>query len=477
MTPVFAALVVLVSVLVAAYIYKQRHMVTPGWKVKTTIPGLESNDPQNGNYAEIATAGSLHELLVKLHKTHGPIVSFWFGPKFTVSVADPEMFKDLKAVFDRPPELFRLFEPLMGPESIQFANGFEGHRRRKLTDPSWSHDMLRHFCESFNELGEEMSTKLSSLPKMEHIPLSQYTLALTIKGLSQTSFGNYFKDDKHCHNMKHNYDICWKEMEARLSGAQMLEGSERQKRYDEALGNMRAMVKEIVQERKENPPKPHERAFIDLLMENEDIYDESKLLAEATTYMVAGFHTSGFLLCWTIYYLTLNQEVQEKVYQEVLRVAGSKESIGPEDITKFQYMKQVMDESLRLSILAPWAAKVQEVDISLGGHFIPKGTPVITALGVMSQDEKIWPNPKKFDPDRFSPENVKGRHQFAFQPFGLPGRICPGCRFALYELTVLLAILIRNFKWTLVEGQMVESVHGLVTSPKEEIWVHIEKRQ
>lgn len=82
----------------------------------------------------------------------------------------------------------------------------------------------------------------------------------------------------------------------------------------------------------------------------------------------------------------------------------------------------------------------------------------------------------RFNPDRFSAENVKGRSQFAFQPFGLPQRICPGNQFALYELSIFVSLLVRSFKWKLVEGQVVESVHHLVTSPKEEIWVQVEKR-
>lgn len=57
------------------------------------------------------------------------------------------------------------------------------------------------------QLGEEMVTKLSDLPEKDHIPLCQNTLALTVKGLSQTSFGDYFKDDEKCHLLRRNYEI------------------------------------------------------------------------------------------------------------------------------------------------------------------------------------------------------------------------------------------------------------------------------
>lgn len=57
---------------------------------------------REGNFPDIAAAGSLHEFLAKLHADHGPIASFWYGPKFTVSVASPDLLSDLKGVFDRP---------------------------------------------------------------------------------------------------------------------------------------------------------------------------------------------------------------------------------------------------------------------------------------------------------------------------------------------------------------------------------------
>lgn len=83
----------------------------------------------------------------------------------------------------------------------------------------------------------------------------------------------------------------------------------------------------------------------------------------------------------------------------------------------------------------------------------------------------------RFDPDRFSPDNVKSRPNFAFEPFGFAGkRKCPGYRFASTEGIVFLARLIQRFRVCLPPGQIVEPVHGLVTSPKDEIWITLENR-
>ena len=82
----------------------------------------------------------------------------------------------------------------------------------------------------------------------------------------------------------------------------------------------------------------------------------------------------------------------------------------------------------------------------------------------------------RFDPDRFSSENIKQLPNLAYQPFGFAGkRKCPGWRFSIAEGLVFLSVLIRRFKFHLVEGQQVKPVHRLVTSPAEEIWVTVSK--
>ncbi|KAJ8024897.1 Cytochrome P450 20A1 [Holothuria leucospilota] len=470
MIPVVLLVTAFVSViLVTLFIIYQ---TTPKGKA---IPGLKPVDFNGtGNLDKIEASGSLHQFLKQLHQQYGPIASFWFGNKYTVSVASPDMLNDLKGVFDRPPELFISLLPILGSESIQFKNGEEGRKRRKATDSAFGHSMLRHFCENFNEIAEETVQTLAALPQEEGIPLCEHTMVMAIKGIAQTSFGPYFKSDEACRKLRYNYDVCFREMEKRLDGMPLKVGSDRQKKFDEALQTIKEMVKDIIKEKQQTISQ--QKAFIDILINRSDIYPESTLLADAISYMVGGFHNSGYLLAWTLYFLAKDEQVQEKLYQEVISVAGRSSAIGPKEIAELRYLKQVLNEAMRITVPAAFAAKVQDVDIQLDGYLIPKGTPVITAYGAIHQNENLWPLPDKFDPERFNVENVKGRHQFAFQPFGLPARRCPGFRFTYYELTVYLAILIRSFKWSLVEGQVIKRKYGLATFPNTEIWAQIKRR-
>lgn len=137
----------------------------------------------------------------------------------------------------------------------------------------------------------------------------------------------------------------------------------------------------------------------------------------------------------------------------------------------------MIDETLRASVLAPWGARIHEFDLQVGEFVIPKETPILLPFGIILQDPELWPEPKRFDPDRFSPENIKQLPSLAYQPFGFAGkRKCPGWRFSIVEGLVFLSVLIKRFKFHLVEGQQVNPVHGLVTSPAEEVWITVTRR-
>ena len=109
--------------------------------------------------------------------------------------------------------------------------------------------------------------------------------------------------------------------------------------------------------------------------------------------------------------------------------------------------------------------------------FFLECTPIIQALGVVLQDEKIWPNPDEFNPDRFDQENKKKLPKFAFSTFGFGKRSCPGIHYAHYETSLFLSAIVRAFRVTLVDpASTLVPVYALVTLPKDEIFVQFNRR-
>ncbi|KAK3588054.1 hypothetical protein CHS0354_012100 [Potamilus streckersoni] len=461
---IFAVTFVLALLIAVIYLY-------PGSSKPTSIPGLEPTTKEDGNLADISRAGSLHEFLTDLHKKFGDVVSFWMGQKFVVSIASPELFKEHQGVFDRPSELFKLFEPMIGPKCIQYANGSDGRSRRTLYDKALSHDANRNYYQSFQEVANELANKWLTLTKEENVPLSMYMSAFSLKAVLITLFGKNIKDDKKILEFRRKYDVCWTEMERRLVESP---DAKREKVLEDALSSLKKQIIEVIKDRKKIPPKTGEELLIDIILEKSE--DEEIHLSDSIAFVVGGFHTTANLLTWAFYFLASHQDIQQKLYEEIQSVLG-KEDVDHTNIGELVYLRQVQDETLRCGVVAPWAARFQDFDSELGGHKISKNTPVIHALGVVLQDEKIWPLPNKFDPDRFSPENTKKRPTLAFSPFGFAGkRICPGYRFSYAEASVCIVTLLKKFKVHMVKGQFVTPVYGLVTHPEEEIWITISKR-
>lgn len=183
-------------------------------------------------------------------------------------------------------------------------------------------------------------------------------------------------------------------------------------------------------------------------------------------------------MAFALYHLGLDQDVQEKAYNEIRDVLGTgNEVVDPYAYSQLTYVRQVIDETLRRNILSPWAARFdQDKDTNFGGYVIKPKTPVIHALGVVLMDENIWPDPERFDPDRFSPEEKRNRPYLANVPFGLGVRKCPGFRFALVEGATALAIILRKFKITTLPNQSLKGVYGLFIVPLDELYVTLEKR-
>ncbi|KAL8600514.1 hypothetical protein ACOMHN_005008 [Nucella lapillus] len=445
---------------------------------RSTVPGLEPSSDELGNLGDMGKAGSLHEFLMGLHKKFGPVVSFWWGKQYTVSIATAELFKQHQHLFDRPPLLFRAFEPFITPHSIQYANGADGKSRRQTFDKVFNYDSLGIYYNGLQKIADEIVNKWKHAGPDDQFPLGNHMFLFSIKAALVALMGDAFHDDAEALNFKRSYDVAWGEMEHRLMDpTPPKENSIRAEDFKKALTTLREIVARAMKERESHGKESRDFLLIDAIISHHADHEERRF-ADTITYMVGGFHTTGLMLTWCIYFLCKYEDCQEKLYQEIMQVLGPTDLVTHQSTGRLKYMRQVLDETLRCAVIAPWAARYSEEDMELGGHRIPGGTPVIQALGGTLMDEKVWPAPTEFDPDRFSQERSKGRPTLAFSPFGFAGhRQCPGYRFAYVEATIMMVTALRKFRFMLVPGQEVKPHYGLVTHPKEEIWFKMVKRE
>jgi cytochrome P450 len=173
------------------------------------------------------------------------------------------------------------------------------------------------------------------------------------------------------------------------------------------------------------------------------------------TFIVAGHETVASALIWTLHLISSREDVQQKIYDEVITIVG-KRDLTLNDYSKLIYTKAVLSEAMRLYPPAWLITRNCVSDDEVAGVKIRTGSLVIVSPWATHRNEKYWPNPDLFNPDRFLDETkiLPG----SYLPFGLGARMCIGKDFALLEGVIALAMLIRSFTFT-------PTVHNVVVLP------------
>ncbi|GAA1720121.1 cytochrome P450 [Fodinicola feengrottensis] len=180
-----------------------------------------------------------------------------------------------------------------------------------------------------------------------------------------------------------------------------------------------------------------------------EVLSDLNIRNQVITFLIAGHETTSGALSFALYYLAKNPAVLAKAQAEVDGIWGDQANPQPtyEEVGKLRYVRQVLNEALRLWPTAAAFAREATEDTTLGGRFpVRKGQWLVVLAPSLHRDPVWGDNVEAFDPDRFTPEREKGRPVHAFKPFGTGERACIGRQFALHEATLLLGMLIHRYR-------------------------------
>lgn len=212
---------------------------------------------------------------------------------------------------------------------------------------------------------------------------------------------------------------------------------------------------EEIKESEETKEMGHEEA-------NEQVfssYHSSKkmsnieLVANSVIFFLAGYDTTASTLTFTAFELATNPQIQEKAIKEIDEAVREKGGLNYEALCEMKYLDNIISETLRKYPPAVRTDRVAEEDYEIKDPHsninitVPKGMIVAVPVYAIHHDPEHYPNPQKYDPDRFSQEQKSSRHPYAYLPFGAGPRNCVGMRFALMEIKLCLAAVLSEFRF------------------------------
>ncbi len=415
------------------------------------LPGL----PIIGNFPEFRN--DRLDLLMSVYRKCGEVGQFSIGPRTVVLVTSKELVKEITVKqaknFEKSPSLREYMHPILGDGLLTALN--EPHKRqRKIMAPVFQHKRLGHFAEIMAACTEDVQARWKG---DETIDVAHEMMELTMWIVGKTLFGA---------------DLLG---EAKELGEAVTEGIEygneqyssmihipydwptpSNERARRAVARIDETINRMVQEARNAPPGSR-NDLLTMLIEAQDeddgsSLDDKQLRDEIITLFAAGHETTALALSWAWHLLTENPAVYKRLKDEVKSVLGGR-TPTLEDLEKLPYALQVFKETLRLFPPAYIVTRQAAADVELGGYQLPAGTFLMFSPYVQHHRADYFPDPEKFDPDRFSPEREAQIPDEAYIPFSQGPRVCIGNHFALMEGHILLAAIAQRVTFEAVEDQ------------------------
>jgi cytochrome P450 len=246
-----------------------------------------------------------------------------------------------------------------------------------------------------------------------------------------------------------------------------------------AISELNNIINGIIRERR-NSSHPREDLLGTLLQARDSEgrpMSGSQLRDEVMTLFLAGHETTAIALSWTCFLLAQNPETEARVVEELRAALGDREAT-PEDLSRLRYTEMVLKEALRL-YPAVWGIGRRAIaDCEIGGYRISAGTNIFIFQWLTQRDPRFFPDPEKFDPERWREDPVRSGKipRFAYFPFGGGPRVCLGASFAMIEATLLLATILQKVHLDLVPGHPIETFASVTLRPKHGIRVIVRRR-
>lgn len=352
--------------------------------------------------------------------------------------------------------------------------------------PAFSREAMRGYHATMVTVIREMLERWDGVATSGRpIDVTAEMTHLTFETIGRVGFGYQFASFDHSRPHPFVAAVSRIARHANMAGAIPWEPADRvlatlSRHYRSDVDMMEETVDEIIRNRQRGAAVPRPDLLALMLDTAHPVtgrrLDPVNIRRQIISFLMAGHETTASTLSFALYYLTRDPEVLRRARAEVTALWGTRDDVAPvfEDVVKLRYLRAVLDEALRLWPTAPGYQRAARADTMLGGRYpMRKGEWALVFLPVLHRDPQIWPDPERFDPDRFAPGLAKSRPAHAYKPFGTGQRACIGRHFAMHEAVLTLALALQRFDLEpdpgyrlAIKESLTLKPHGFTLSPR-----------
>ena len=422
--------------------------------------------------------------LLNIARDYGDIVYVRLGPWNVFLLNHPDYIQDVLVTNSRN------FVKGLGLDRLKFAlgeglittSGGDFHRRqRRLVQPAFHRQRITTYGAVMTDYAARMRERwqdgatLDIAPEMTHL-----TLAIVRKTLFDAGVELVESEAK---EIAEAWTIIMERWPKRmLPFAELLNKFPlpSNRNLKKAQDRLDAIIYRMIKERRASGEDRGDLLSMLLLARDEEGdwagMTDVQVHDEALTILIAGHETIANALTWTWYLLSQNPEAEAKLHTELDTVlAGRLPTV--DDIAQLLYTKMVFAEAMRLYPPVWLLGRRALNDYEIATYVLPAGSEIVLSQYVMHRDPRYYPDPLRFDPQRWTPEAEAARPKFAYFPFGGGPRGCLGEQFAWMEGVLLIASLAQRWRMRLVPGHPVELQPLITLRPRYGMRMTLEQRK
>ena len=422
---------------------------------------------------------SMTEFLERVAREHGDIVYFKMGPQDVYFLNHPDYIKDVLVTrqqsFIKGRALQRS-KRLLGEGLLTSEPPFHT-RQRRLAQPAFHRSRVASYADLMTEYAARTGARWRD---GEQLDMAEEMMRLTLAIVGKTLFDADVEEE--AQEIGEALKVIFGLFDAMLLPfSELLEKLPlpQNRRFERAKRRLDETIYRIINERRKSGSDHGDLLSMLLLAQDEEgtggMTDE-QVRDEVMTIFLAGHETTANALTWTWYLLSQHEEAEARLHAEIDEVLGERDRPSFEDVERLRYTEMVLAESMRLYPPAWALGRLAAKEIEIDGYRIAPGSLILMSQYVMHRDTRFFPDPTRFDPERWTAEARKSRPEFAYFPFGAGARRCIGESFAWMEGILLIATLAHRWRMRHVPGHTVELQPLITLRPKHGMLMTVKSR-